>query len=43
MLSKFQIFFAGFIQVALISVNTWQLAHEKYVGAFLVGFAISMV
>lgn len=43
MSTKLQVFIAGFIQVVLVSVNTWQLAHEKFLGAFIVGFCISMV
>jgi len=40
---RLKIFLAGFLQVVLISINTWQLAHEKVIGAFIVAFLISMV
>jgi hypothetical protein len=33
----------GFAQVCPIAINTWQLAHEKYVGAFVCGFLISLI
>ncbi len=31
------------MQVVLVSVNTYQIAHKHYVGVFLVGIAISLV
>ena len=37
------LFFTGIVQVALVSVNVYQIAHEKYIGVFLVGFVISLV
>lgn len=37
------LFLTGFVQVLLVGVNTWQIAHEKWAGAFIVGFLISYV
>ena len=36
------LFGSGFLQVLLVSANAWQIAHEKYVGAFIIAFAISL-
>lgn len=36
-----KIAFAGFIQVLLVCINTYQIAHEKWPGVFIVGFLIS--
>jgi len=33
----------GFVQVALVSCNTYQIAHKQWVGIFVVGFLISLV
>ena len=33
----------GWLQVTLVALNTWQLANGKVLGAFLVGFLISLV
>jgi hypothetical protein len=33
----------GFIQVALVGINTWQIAHSKWLGCAVVGFLISYV
>lgn len=38
MLRHLELFFYGFILVVLAAINTWQLAHEKYVGSFIFGF-----
>lgn len=38
MLKHLELFFYGFILVVLAAINTWQLAHEKYVGSFIFGF-----
>lgn len=38
-----KLFLSAFCQVLLIAINTWQLSHEKYLGAFIVGFGISLV
>lgn len=35
--------FTGFIQVFLVSINTYQIAHKHYLGVFVVGVAISIV
>ena len=37
------LFATGFIQVLLVSVNTWQISHFKWIGAFLVAYLISLV
>jgi len=39
----FALFSTGFIQVSLVSVNTYQIAHGHLVGVFVVGFLISLV
>lgn len=38
-----KLFTTGFIQVALVAINTWQIANHKWAGAFVVGFLISFV
>lgn len=38
---SFKILLTGFIQVALVSCNTYQIAHKQWVGIFIVGFLIS--
>lgn len=38
-----RLFFRGCAQVALVSANVVQVASGQYVGAFMVGTAISMV
>lgn len=35
--------FTGFVQVILVSLNTYQIAHKHYLGVFVVGVAISIV
>lgn len=40
---KFSLFLTGFIQVILVAVNTYQIAHKKFVGVLIVGFLISLV
>lgn len=37
------LFMTGYIQVVLVALNTYQLAHNKYIGALIVGFLISLV
>lgn len=37
------LFITGFIQVVLITVNTWQITNGKYMGALVVAFFISFV
>jgi hypothetical protein len=39
--AKLKIASAGFIQVLLVCINTYQIAHEKWLGVFLIGFLIS--
>ena len=36
-------FLLAYVQVALIAVNTWQIANAKIMGAVVVGFLISLV
>jgi multidrug transporter EmrE-like cation transporter len=43
MKDKIQLFTTGFIQVILVAVNTYQIAHDKYSGVFVIGFLISFV
>lgn len=38
-----QLFITGFIQVVLVVINTYQIAHNKYVGIVFIGFLISLV
>lgn len=33
----------GYVQVLLVVVNTWMIAHNKYGAAIFVGFFISLV
>lgn len=37
------LFGTGWIQLVLIALNTWQIAHDKYLGVFLAGVLISFV
>lgn len=37
------LFLTGFLQVSLVCLNTYQIAHEKWVGVFLVGVGISLL
>jgi hypothetical protein len=41
--ASLQLFLTGFIQVALVGINTWQIAHSKWLGCAVVGFLISYV
>lgn len=36
-------FIYAYIQVLLVVVNTWQVANQKFLGAVIVGFLISLV
>lgn len=36
------LFLTAYLQVLLVAVNTWQIANQKYVGAVIVGFLISL-
>ena len=38
-----RVFLRGFVLVALVAMNTRQIANGRYVGAFLVGGLISFV
>ena len=40
---EIELFLTGMIQVLLVAFNTYQLAHKKWVGCFIVGFLISFV
>lgn len=42
MKEKVKLLSTGFLQVVLVAINTYQISHEKYVGAFIVGFGISL-
>jgi hypothetical protein len=37
------LFLTGMVQVLLVAINTYQLAHKKWIGCFIVGFLISFV
>lgn len=39
---KVGLILSGFIIVCLVSLNTYQVSHQHYVGAGLVGFLISL-
>jgi hypothetical protein len=41
--SKASLFLGAWLQVFLVAVNTYQLAHHKLVGCFIIGFMISFV
>jgi len=41
--SKISLFAGAWLQVFLVAVNTYQLAHHKLLGCFIIGFAISFV
>lgn len=38
-----KLFAAAFIQVSLVALNTYQIAHRDWIGVFVVGFLISLV
>ena len=38
-----KLFFSGMLHVLLVAVNMYQIAHEKWIGCFIVGFLISFV
>lgn len=40
--SKALTFFFAWLQVALVCLNTWQIANQKWIGALVVGFLISL-
>ena len=41
--TQVSLFLTGMLHVLLVAVNTYQLAHKKWVGCFIVGFAISFI
>ena len=43
LLAKSSLFITGFVQVYFISVNTYFLAKELYLGVFISAFMISMI
>ena len=43
MTDQTKLFFTGFVQVLLVAINTWQVAHAKWIGVTIVGFLISYV
>jgi len=43
MKTSISLFLTGFLQVVLVSINTWQIANKKYMGALIIGFLISFV
>lgn len=43
MRERLTLFTTGFVQVLLVGVNTWQIAHNKWLGCFVVGFMISYI
>lgn len=43
MKENLSLFGTGFLQVALVGINTWQIAHAKWFGVFVIGFLISYV
>ena len=38
-----RLFILAWVQVSLISLNTWQIANHKIIGSIVVGFLISLV
>lgn len=42
-IDRFSLFTTGFIQVYFVSVNTYFLAKEMYLGVFVAAFMISMI
>ena len=41
--ARLSIFLTGFIQVALVSAQTYMVARSIYQGVFIIGFLISLV
>lgn len=37
------LFVTGYVQVLLVALNTWQLSHNKLLGAAIGGFLISYI
>jgi hypothetical protein len=42
-ISRFSLFSTGFIQVYFVSVNTYFLANEMYLGVLIAAFMISLI
>ena len=40
---EIKLFLSGVLQVLLVAANTYQIAHKKWIGCFIVGFLISFV
>jgi hypothetical protein len=43
MKSKIKLLTTGFLQIMLVCINTYQVAHAKWLGVFVVGFGISFL
>jgi hypothetical protein len=41
--TEVSLFLSAGLQVLLVAVNTYQLAHKKWVGCVIVGFLISFI
>lgn len=41
--TKVGLFTTGLVQVLLVAVNSYQIPHQKWLGAFIVGFLISLI
>ncbi len=41
-MNKLKLFLSALCQVGLVSVNIYQISHKYYLGAFIVGFLISL-
>lgn len=39
---NYALFLSGFLQVSLVSINVYQVANKHYIGAFIIGFLISL-
>ena len=41
--SRLTLFLTAFFQVALVAANVWQIAHQQWIGAAIVGWGISFL
>lgn len=41
--NKIELFFTGFLQICLVTANTYLISREIYVAMFFVGFLISFI
>ncbi len=41
--SKYYLFIAALLQVGCVSLNVYQVSHRYFIGAFIVGFLISIL